>query len=264
MSESPQTHFKVALITGAGSGIGQQLALALAGMGCSIAAVDCRERGLKELEEQIAAKNGRCACAVLDVTDAVRLQTGVEELEKSLGPIDLLIASAGVGLETSAMDYRADVMNTVLNVNLLGVSNSIAAVLPGMLQRRRGHVVALSSLASFRGLPRMLGYCASKAGINALMEGLRVEVEIHGVNVTTVCPGWVKTPMTTQIGGKVPHMLEADEAARIIITAIHRRRRFYAFPKSMVWYMRMLNWLPSFARDRLLRVSMRSMNRKAN
>jgi len=262
MTESFAVRYKVALITGAGSGIGQQLALALAGMGCTVAAVDCQEHGLKTLEEHILAKNGHCATAVLDVTDAVKLQAGVAELEKNLGPIDLLIASAGVGLETSALDYRAEDMNTVLNVNLIGVSNSIAAVLPGMLQRKHGHVVAMSSLASFRGLPRMLGYCASKAGINALMEGMRIEVEDKGVCTTTVCPGWIRTPMTTQVAGKVPKMLEPDEAARIIIDAVWRKKRFCAFPRKTVWFIRFLGWLPRFVRDGLLRANMRSMHRK--
>lgn len=255
--------YQVALITGAGSGLGAQLALRLAGMGCAIAAVDCRERGLLTLQEAIAAKQGRCATAVLDVTDAARVQSVAGDLEKALGPIDLLIACAGVGLETSALDYRADVMNLVLNVNLLGVSNSIAAVLPGMLQRRRGHLVALSSIASFRGLPRMLGYCASKSGLNALMEGMRVEVGDKGIFTTTICPGWVRTAMTAEFAHKIPNMLEPDEAARIIIDAILRKKRFHAFPRGLVWHMRLLSWLPTFLRDRLLRASVRAMDRKA-
>jgi short-subunit dehydrogenase len=255
--------YKVALITGAGSGIGRELALSLSRMGTAIAAVDCAEDGLRKLENDIQSQQGRCATAVLDVTDARRLQDAVADLEKTLGPTDLLIASAGLGLETSGLDYRAEVMNMVMNVNLLGVSNSIAAVLPGMLQRRRGHLVALSSLASYRGLPRMLAYCASKAGVNAMMEGLRVEIEHEGLFTTTICPGWIRTPMTAPVAGRLPRMLEVDDAARRILWAIERKRRFYAFPAAMVWQMRFLNILPRWLRDRYFRKMMRRLNRKS-
>src|SRR5207248_899709 len=99
------------------------------------------------------------------------------DLEAKLGPIDLLVANAGIGIETNAINFKIDDMNLVLNVNLLGVSNSIGAVLPGMIERKRGHLVAISSAASYRGLPRMLAYSASKAGVNAIMDGLRVELK---------------------------------------------------------------------------------------
>ena len=231
-------------------------------MGTAIAAVDCQEAGLKKLVDEIKAGQGRCAMAVLDVTDAHGLKTGVGDLEKELGPIDLLIASAGLGLETSGLDYQVEVMNRVLNVNLLGVSNSIAAVVPGMLQRKRGHLVALSSMASFRGLPRMLAYSASKAGVNAMMEGLRIEVEPEGLFTTTVCPGWIRTPMTAPIAGMTPRMLEVDDAARRIIWAIQKKRRFYAFPAGMVWQMRILNLIPRFLRDRLFRTMMRRLEKE--
>src|SRR5262245_45282079 len=160
--------YQTALITGAASGIGRQLALQLANDGVAIAALDRNAAGLQSLADQLSGQRSRCEWSVADVTKADELGLTVRTLEQQLGPTDLLIACAGVGLETSALDYRADTMNAVLNVNLLGVSNSIAAVLPGMLARRRGHLVALSSMASFLGLPRMLGYCASKSGVNAI------------------------------------------------------------------------------------------------
>ena len=254
--------YGVALITGAASGLGRHLALELAVRGCAIAAVDRQAQGLQSLEADIRGRGGRCAGAVLDVTQAEVLHLGIAGLEKTLGPIDLLIASAGVGIETSALSYSAVDMNTVISINLLGVSNSIAAVLPGMLERRRGHIAAISSMASFRGMPRMLGYCASKAGVNAMMEGMRVEVENKGVFTTTICPGWIRTQMTEGITGYVPRMLEADDAAQRIIEAIHQKRRFFAFPASELWRLRMVNLLPRFLRDGLLRKWMKVMKRK--
>ena len=96
------------------------------------------------------------------------MRVAAAQLEAQLGPTDLLVASAGVGRETSALDFDADVFAETVRINLIGVSNSIAAVLPGMCERRRGHLAALSSLASYRGIPRMAAYCASKAGVNAV------------------------------------------------------------------------------------------------
>lgn len=244
-------NYQTALITGAASGIGRQLALQLANDGIAIAALDLNADGLKSLAEQLSAAGRRCAWSAVDVTDADDLKSKVVALEQQLGPTDLLIACAGVGLETSALDYRADTMNAVLNVNLLGVSNSIAAVLPGMLQRRRGHLVALSSLASYLGMPRLLGYCASKSGVNAIMEGVRGEVKPLGVHVTTVCPGWIRTPMTEALVGKLP-MMDVESAARQIWRAIQKKKTFAAFPPLLVWRMRLLRWSPLFVRDWLL------------
>jgi NAD(P)-dependent dehydrogenase (short-subunit alcohol dehydrogenase family) len=243
----------VALITGAGSGIGRQLALLLARAGYRIAALDLQPAGLESLAEELKRQGTACATSIADVTDAAGLSAAIAALEAQLGPTELLIASAGVGIETSGLSYSADDMNKVLSVNLIGVSNSIAAVLPGMLRRGHGHLVGLSSVASLRGLPRMLAYCASKAGLNALLEGLRVELQPHGIAVTTICPGWVRTPMTAQIRGKLDYLLEVEDAARAIVGAIQRRQPFHVFPRRMHWRMRLLGWLPLTWQDRLIR-----------
>src|SRR5262249_39253247 len=143
-------------------------------------------------------------------------------------------------------------IETIVRVNLIGVSNSVAAVLPGMIERRRGHLVGISSLASYRGLPRMAGYCASKAGLNALLDALRVELKPCGIAVTTICPGWVRTAMTANVDIPMPGILEVDDAAHRIVEAIHRRRPFFAFPRPSARQVRFLGLLPSRASDWLL------------
>jgi short-subunit dehydrogenase len=174
------------------------------------------------------------------------------DLEKRLGPVDLLIANAGIGFENSALAFRAEDFAAHIRVNLLGVANSVAAVLPGMLQRKRGQLAAISSLASFRGLPLMAGYCASKAGVNALMDSLRVELKPHGIFVTTVCPGWIRTPLTADLKMPVPRMMEVGEAARRIVRALRLRRPFLAFPGGAAWQCRLLRWLPGSISDWLV------------
>ncbi len=252
---------QVALITGAGSGLGRELARVLSAQGMAVAALDKNPQGLVTLSEELTAQNRKVAWEVADVTDAAALESQVALLEGRLGPIDLLIANAGIGMETSALSLKAADITSLVQVNLLGVANSVAAVLPGMLQRRRGHLAAISSLASFRGLPRMFGYCASKAGVNALLEGLRVEVKPHNIAVTTICPGWIRTPMNATMKETVP-LMEVNEAARRIANALRRRRRFYAFPRGTVWQLRLLRWLPAPISDWLVARSVANLENK--
>lgn len=242
----------VALITGAASGIGRALAVALSRRSWSIAAIDCQQEGLLALAAELQALQRRCASAIADVTRAGDLADSIRRLEQQLGPVELLIASAGIGIETSARELRAEDVARVIDVNLTGVTNSIAAVLPGMIERRRGHLVAISSVASFRGLPRLLAYSASKAGLNAFMQGLRTEVRPLGLHVTTVCPGWIRTPMTAPLHGKLRDMLELEPAVAHILHAIETKRAFYAFPRALAWRLRLLNWLPAAWADAAL------------
>jgi short-subunit dehydrogenase len=113
-----------------------------------------------------------------------------------------------------------------------------------MLERKCGHIVGISSLASYRGLPRMLGYCAGKAGVSSLMDGLRVELKPHGITVTTICPGWINTALAKIVAVPANQLMELPVAADKIIAAIRRRRSYYAFPAFMVRRVRLLKWLP--------------------
>src|SRR5262249_33481690 len=147
------------------------------------------------------------AWAVADVTNRPALCEAVAKVADRLGPIDLLFANAGIGRETSALAFRAEDIEAQVRVNLIGVANNAEGVLPSMLQRRQGHLVAISSLASYRGLPRMAGYCATKAGVNALLDSLRIELKPQGIAVTTICPGWIRTPLTDNIPVPKPYLM---------------------------------------------------------
>ena len=243
----------VALITGAGSGLGRGLACALARAGMTVTAIDREEGGLVSLTEELQRENLAIAWEVSDVADAHLMHAKVAALESRLGPVDLVIANAGIGRQTSALDFRPEDLSDLLQVNLMGVANTIAAVLPRMIQRRSGHIVGISSLASMSGLPGMYAYCASKAGVNALLESLRLEVEAYGIAVTTICPGWMRTPMNADMKDPPSTMVELDAAVAHVLKAIRRRRRFHAFPWSAAWGLRLLPLLPGWLRDRLLR-----------
>jgi NAD(P)-dependent dehydrogenase (short-subunit alcohol dehydrogenase family) len=247
---------RVVLITGGASGIGRQFAVALAAEGAKIAALDVQADLLEKLAVELKGKP--FAHAVADVTNLGAVRAATKQLESQLGPTDLLIASAGIGRETSALDYKGEDMNALISINLIGVSNAIDAVLPGMRERRSGHIAALSSLASYRGVPRMAGYCASKAGVTALLDSIRVELKPLGIAVTTLCPGWIKTPMTDAVSVPGATMMPVEEAVRRMLAVIRARRSYYAFPSNQAWEVRLLKYLPRGVVDRLV---MRRMNR---
>ncbi len=237
---------RVVLITGAGSGIGAALARRLATEGAQIAALDRSGDPLAALARECPGS----AWAVGDVTNRLGLNQAVAELSGKLGPVDMLIACAGIGIQTSAPTWNAADFESVIQVNLIGVANSIAAVMPGMIQRRQGHLVALSSLASFRGIPSLAGYCASKAGVNALMDSLRCDLRGSGVSVTTICPGFIRTPMTTQLEQAGVPMLSLEAAVEKMVRAIRSRKAFVAFPPKAAWQLRVMNHLPRWLADR--------------
>jgi len=241
---------EVIVVTGAASGLGLALARALAAEGAAVAAIDRAATPLEELAREFNGK--RFAYAIADVTDRAATVAAVKQLEAKLGPTDRLIANAGIGRPTPMPEFSAADFAEIVQVNLIGVANSVAAVLPGMIVRKRGHLVAMSSLASFRGLPLMSAYCASKAGVNALFDSMAVELKQVGISCTTVCPGWIRTPLTDQIKFKMNNLLEVDEAARRILHAVERRRRFYAFPPQFAMMLRLVRWLPTTMADRIM------------
>jgi NAD(P)-dependent dehydrogenase (short-subunit alcohol dehydrogenase family) len=239
---------RVILITGAGSGIGGALARRLAAEGARIAALDRAAEPLMALGRECPGS----VWAVADVTSRLALNQAIAELAGKLGAVDILIAGAGIGIQTTAQTWNAADFEAIIQVNLIGVANSIAAVMPGMIQRRQGHLVALSSLASFRGVPTLAGYCASKAGVNALMDSLRCDLRGSGVNVTTLCPGFIRTPMTTELDNSGIPMMDLDIAVSRMIEAIRKRKTFVAFPAGTAWQLRIMNHLPRRLADRSL------------
>jgi short-subunit dehydrogenase len=247
---------RVVLITGGASGIGRQFGKALAAEGAKIGAIDLNANLLETLASELKGKP--FASAVADVTDLNAVRSATKQLESILGPTDILIASAGIGKETSALDYKGEDMAALISINLIGVSNAIDAVIAGMRERLRGHIVALSSLASYHGVPRMAGYCASKAGVTALLDSIRVELKPLGIAVTTLCPGWISTPMTNAVSVPGAKMMPVEEAVHRMLAVIRERKSYYAFPANQAWEVRMLKYLPRGITDKMV---MSRMNR---
>jgi short-subunit dehydrogenase len=238
---------RIAVITGASSGIGRSLARSLAARRCRVGLVARRRDELLRLAGEIREAGGVAAAATADVGDRRQLEEAIDALVEELGPVDLMIANAGVGIPTTLDPVNIEAIEETIRVNLLGVIYAINAVLPSMLARGAGHVAAISSLAAYKGMPGESAYCASKAAVNAYLDGLRVQARSRGIAVSTICPGFVKTPMTVPNTFAMPLVMEADEAARRIIRALERRAKVCNFPWPTSALMKLIGWAPDWA-----------------
>ena len=233
------------VVTGASSGIGAALAKYLLAQGAKVGLIARRQPLLEQLAADLAAE-GRVAWSCADVTDAVALAAAFQTLEQQLGPCQVMIANAGIYRKTEVLDFDAATQNAVIVTNVQGVINSIAAVLPGMLQRRQGHLVAVSSIAAMIGLPGAGSYSASKAALNALFQSLRVDLYAHGVQATVVAPGFVDTPIITEEErATLKDLLTAEQAAQRICKAIEHNRALDWFPWQTWLACRLFSLLPS-------------------
>lgn len=235
---------KAVYITGASSGIGQELARQLARDGARLALFARRTERLAALAAEIKSLGGEATILELDVRRRGDVISAFAEAAARLGACDVLVGNAGVGHPVSVRKYDAAVVEETLQVNLHGVLYCIEAVLPAMLARGSGHIVGISSLASYRSMPGSWAYCASKAALSAVLEGMRLELMGRGVAVTTICPGFVRTEMTAKNKVPMPFMLDCDVAVRRIVGAMRARRAVYNFPKRMYWLMKASRFLP--------------------
>ena len=241
------------LITGAAHGIGHATALALAKRGTPVGLIDRDTTALRELAQALSDQGATVAHAAVDVTDRHALIRAVSEIAAALGPIDVLVACAGVGSLTQVPQLETITLRQTLDVNLVGVAQSIEAVLPAMITRGRGHIVGVASVAGYRGFPWMISYSASKAALIAYLEAVRPGLRRRGVTVTTVCPGFVRTQMSAEIPYKRPvKMIEPEEAARHLVRAIDRRPRNCIFPWDMRISVAILKYMPDWFFDRLM------------
>lgn len=242
----------VTLVTGASSGIGRSLARRLAARGAAVAVLARREELLASLVDEIESDGGRSLAVVCDVTDRRAMHEAVTRVESALGPVDRLVANAGGGDETHVERFDAAEVEAIVRLNLLGVAYGVEAVLPGMLERRAGHLVVVSSLAAYRGLPRGAAYSAAKAGVTNLMEGLRIELRPRGVDVSVLLPGFVRTRTGTRKPKKSkPFRLELEVATARMERAILARRPRDAFPWPLALAAGLGRMLPAPLYDRL-------------
>jgi NAD(P)-dependent dehydrogenase (short-subunit alcohol dehydrogenase family) len=229
---------KVAWVIGGSSGIGAAVARELQSRGAVVAISARRQDHLAEVS------SGTMLAVPADVTDAASLVAAASRVRDELGPIDLAILAAGYWKQMSAGDWDTETFNRHVQVNLVGMSNSIAAVLPEMLDRRSGVIAGISSVAGYRGLTGSEAYGATKAGQINLLESLRIHVARKGVRVVTVCPGFVRTDLTAGNDFPMPFIIDADTAGRSICDGLERERTEIVFPVRMALLMKAARLVP--------------------
>ncbi|HEY2865892.1 MAG TPA: SDR family NAD(P)-dependent oxidoreductase [Pyrinomonadaceae bacterium] len=245
-------HGKKVFLTGASSGIGEGLALAMAKRGAVVGLVARREDMLRNLAERCERAGGVARAYPADVTDESALAEAVGRLVSEFSAIDILIANAGIGGgDDRTRKYHPEAVKKVIDVNLMGAVNAVHAAVPKMLDQGHGHLVAISSLAGIRGLPNSAAYSASKAGMIAFFESVRLDIQHKGVSVTIIQPGFIKTPLTAGREAKMPYLMDLDDAIPLFLKAIEKKKKFAAFPWQLATIVRAGKLMPAWMYDRI-------------
>ncbi len=240
---------KVVWVTGASAGIGAAVAEELAGRGAVVVATARRADAL----EALAARVPGVFPAPGDVTDADGISALVGQIIAAHGRIDIALLNAGTYTPVLPEDFTPDVFRPQIEVNIMGTVNCIASVLPDMRRRRGGRIAVVASVTGFAALPMASAYGATKAFLISMCDSLRADLagERSGVAVTVVAPGFVTTELTEQNDFEMPFVIEAPEAATIIVDGLEAGRAEIAFPRRMTFAMKAIGrWLPGPLRRR--------------
>ena len=226
-------------VVGASSGIGAALAKELVNRGACVAISARRERLLREVA-------GEAMLVVpLDITDDAATDAAAARVRQHLGGLDLVIHSAGLSQPMDVEHWDRSLFDACLALNLGGLNSLLGAVLPILLEQKHGRLVGIASLAGWRGFPGAQAYTASKAAQINLLEGLRAALLPHGVAVTTICPGFVRSEMTQRNDFPMPLLLEADRAAALICDGLQRQQAQIVFPATAGLAMRAAQMVPT-------------------
>jgi NADP-dependent 3-hydroxy acid dehydrogenase YdfG len=233
----------IAWVTGASSGIGREVAAQLAQAGWTVAVTARRRDALDRLADSYP---GQIIVAPLDITDAAAVLACVATIEAASGrQVVRAVLNAGTYLRDTAVDFDAKRFKAQLDVNLLGTANCLAALLPRLLAAGRGQIGVVASLAGLSGLPGAVTYSATKAGLLAMCQSLKFDLDKAGVGISVILPGFVKTPLTEKNEFPMPFLMEVKPAAQAIRAGLDAGRFLIAFPGRLAWPLRFLRILPA-------------------
>jgi NAD(P)-dependent dehydrogenase (short-subunit alcohol dehydrogenase family) len=235
------------VISGASSGLGLALARHYLRSGAIVAAFARRRELLQVLASEFP---DQVFFYSLDVRDAAAIQRAAKDFIANAGCPDVVIANAGVSTGTLT-EYAEDIdaFQQAIDINLLGMVKSFQPFVASMRVAKTGTLVGIASVAGLRGLPGAGAYSASKAAAISYLESLRVELRGSGVKVVTICPGYIKTPMTAANPYPMPFILDADEAAKRMVRSIERQTPFVVVPWQMGLVGQMLKCMPRWLYD---------------
>lgn len=221
---------KVALVTGAGKGIGKAIAIALANEGAHVGLIARTEKDVKDVADEISKLGVMAAFATADVSNRAEVEAAVEKLNTELGNVDILINNAGTATFGNFLALEPEVWENQIKVNLFGVYYTTRAVLPQMIERKTGDIVNISSTAGKTGSPVTSAYAASKFAVFGLSESLMQEVRKHNIRVTALAPSTVVTDLANSanlITGDPERVMHPEDFAELIMAQLKLNRRVF-------------------------------------
>jgi 3-oxoacyl-[acyl-carrier protein] reductase len=221
---------KTALITGAGRGIGRATAIALAKEGIHIGLIGLNMSNLEKVASELAQYDVKVSAATADVTDLESVTHAVEHIKSDLGPIDILINNAGIAKFGGFLDLSPEEWEKIIQVNLMGVYNVTRVVLPGMIERKSGDIMNISSSAGQKGAPVTSAYSASKFAVLGLTESLMLEVRKHNIRVTALTPSTVVTDLAIEthlVSGNEENVMHPEDLAELIVASLKLNPRVF-------------------------------------
>lgn len=230
-------------ITGASSGIGKALAIHLDKLGATLALSGRNETALASLKQSL--KSTKHIVVTFDVTNKEANIDAANTINQQLGGIDIVILNAGISEYSDIENFNSDVYEKLIKTNYLSVIYGIEGALPHLKQSSHPHIAGMCSIASYAGLPQSSPYTASKAAVRNVLQGLRFDLERYNTPVSTVCPGFIKTPLTDKHNFKMPFIMPPEKAAKLICKGIAKQKHEIHFPKIMSFGQKLLASLPS-------------------
>ncbi len=233
------------VITGASSGIGWELALQLARPGTSYCLISRNQTKLDSIQALCEQKGAVVRTYALDIAQKAKLQKALLEYDQEF-PVDLVVANAGVGtaLSASLNGGKAD-YEKIIQTNILGIHHTVEPLIPLLKSRGSGQIALMSSLASYRGYSKYYIYNATKAYVRIYGQGLRLDLKKFGISVSTIAPGFIKTPLTDKNGFKMPLLMSPEKACKKIIRGLQKKKSLIAFPKTLYYIVHLLASLPA-------------------
>jgi short-subunit dehydrogenase len=240
---------KTILITGASSGIGYELATQLAKKNCKLILLARRKAVIDSLAQKINSGKNSILTYQCDVRNKQEVQNVFQDIRIKADHVEIGILNSGVGHKSPVESFNSNLADETFQVNVLGMIYCIEELLKDILPRKSGMIVGVSSISDVRGFPTNGFYCASKAAVSAYLESIRIELKHHNIKVVNVRPGFVSTPMVSKNRFKMPFLMDAAKAAKIIITGIEKEKKIIQFPIGTVLGGKLIKALPNFVFD---------------
>ena len=227
-------------ITGASSGIGSAVAMEMANRGWQVV-ISARNRNKLD---KVASLHSKITAITCDVTDRDGMSKTAQKIEAEIGSLAMIIANAGIYLPTHFPKFDVSIFDDSFAVNLTGTVNMIAASYPYMIERNKGQIVLVSSVAGYNGLPTSAAYGATKAAILNMGEAMAVDLAKYGLSVNMVAPGFIDTPATQKNTFHMPALMNVTKAAKAMVDGLEKNHTRITFPKRFTFWLRLLTFLP--------------------